>query len=112
MRNPGLWSRGVKFELMEGQVHSIPITATVAGLVPVVTIAVIVGVATVLGGPDLVAGQSTETSADGGAFEATTALISDDATDGGTAQSTNDGSGLGIGAGFAGGQCECGDARE
>jgi len=71
-------------------------------LIVATAVVVVLIVPLVIGAADHIATQGAEASSDGGAFEAATALIANDAAGGGTSQGTDDGSGSGIGAVGAG----------
>jgi len=72
--------------------------ALLLALVVLLLVALVTGIA------EGIATQSTETGADGGTFQATTALVPDNATDGGAAKCTKHRAGLSIRAGSAGNQ--------
>lgn len=67
-----------------------------AALALVALVLIILSVALILGIADGVAAEGTETSADGCTFKAATALVANDAADGSTAKSTDDGASLGV----------------
>ena len=89
--------------LIVGLAVRVVATWTALLLIPVVVILV---VALVLRVADGIATESAETSTDGRAFKATTALIADDAADSSATESTDDRARLGIWASGARGDAD------